>query len=54
MTTQISEKNNGGEQRPPFNRSKAVRIVISILVAIAMWVYVDMDKACLLYTSRCV
>ena len=45
MTTQISEKNNGGEQRPPFNRSKAVRIVISILVAIAMWVYVDMDKA---------
>ena len=44
MTTQISEKNDGG-QRPPFNRSKAVRIVISVLVAIAMWVYVDIEKA---------
>ena len=43
--TQISEKQTGGEQRPPFNRSKALRIVISILVAIAMWVYVDLDKA---------
>ena len=38
MMTQISEKQTGGEQRPPFNRSKALRIVISILVAIAMWV----------------
>ena len=43
--TQISEKQTGGEQRLSFNRSKALRIVISILVAIAMWVYVDLDKA---------
>ncbi len=45
MTTQSSEKTTGGENRPAFNRSKALRIVISLLVAIAMWVYVDLEKA---------
>ena len=30
---------------------KAIRIVISILVAIALWVYVDRGLSCLLYTS---
>ena len=33
------------EEKPRFNRSKVVRIVISILVAIAMWLYVDLERA---------
>lgn len=36
---------NTGEEKPRFNRSKVVRIVISILVAIAMWLYVDLERA---------
>lgn len=38
------EPNTEGE-KPRFNRSKVVRIVISILVAIAMWLYVDLERA---------
>lgn len=36
---------NTEEEKPRFNRSKVVRIVISILVAIAMWLYVDLERA---------
>lgn len=36
---------NTKEEKPRFNRSKVVRIVISILVAIAMWLYVDLERA---------
>ena len=36
---------NNEEEKPRFNRSKVVRIVISILVAIAMWLYVDLERA---------
>lgn len=36
---------NTEEGKPRFNRSKVVRIVISILVAIAMWLYVDLERA---------
>lgn len=36
---------NTEEKKPRFNRSKVVRIVISILVAIAMWLYVDLERA---------
>ena len=36
---------NTEEEKPGFNRSKVVRIVISILVAIAMWLYVDLERA---------
>ena len=36
---------NTEEEKPRFNRSKEVRIVISILVAIAMWLYVDLERA---------
>ncbi len=32
-------------KKPRFNRSKTLRVVISILVAIAVWVYVDVDRA---------
>ena len=34
-----------GEQDPRLNRSVAARIIVSILVAIALWVYVDVDRA---------
>lgn len=34
-----------GEQDPRLNRSAAARIIVSILVAIALWVYVDVDRA---------
>jgi hypothetical protein len=33
------------EEKPQFNRSKTVQIIISILVALALWVYVDVEKA---------
>lgn len=33
------------EKKPRFNRSKTVQIIISILVALALWVYVDLEKA---------
>lgn len=36
---------NTKEEKPRFNRSKVVRIIISILVAIAMWLYVDLERA---------
>ena len=36
---------NTEEEKPRFNRSKVVRIVIPILVAIAMWLYVDLERA---------
>ncbi len=36
---------NTEEEKPRFNRSKVVRIAISILVAIAMWLYVDLERA---------
>ena len=36
---------NTEEEKPRFNRSKVVRIVISILVAIAVWLYVDLERA---------
>ena len=36
---------NTEEEKPRFNRSKVVRIIISILVAIAMWLYVDLERA---------
>ena len=36
---------NTEEEKPRFNRSKVVRIVISILGAIAMWLYVDLERA---------
>ena len=36
---------NTEEEKPRFDRSKVVRIVISILVAIAMWLYVDLERA---------
>ena len=36
---------NTEEEKPRFNRSKVVQIVISILVAIAMWLYVDLERA---------
>lgn len=36
---------NTEEEKSRFNRSKVVRIVISILVAIAMWLYVDLERA---------
>lgn len=36
---------NTEEEKPRLNRSKVVRIVISILVAIAMWLYVDLERA---------
>ena len=36
---------NTEEEKPRFKRSKVVRIVISILVAIAMWLYVDLERA---------
>ena len=36
---------NTEEEKPRFNRSKVVRIVISILVAIAMWLYEDLERA---------
>ena len=36
---------NTEEEKPRFNRSKVVRIVISILVAIAMWLDVDLERA---------
>ena len=36
---------NTEEEKPRFNRSKVVRIVISSLVAIAMWLYVDLERA---------
>ena len=36
---------NTEEEKPRFNRSKVVRIVISILVSIAMWLYVDLERA---------
>ena len=36
---------NTEEEKPRFNRSKVVRIGISILVAIAMWLYVDLERA---------
>ena len=36
---------NTEEEKPRFNRSKVVRIDISILVAIAMWLYVDLERA---------
>ena len=49
MSERISDTNNGtanSEARTPrFNRSKTVQIIISILVALALWVYVDVEKA---------
>ena len=36
---------NTREEKPQFNRSKVVRVIISILVAIAMWLYVDLERA---------
>ncbi len=45
MTDQTFNQTGHGEEQPRFNRSKVVRIIISILVAIAMWVYVDVEKA---------
>ena len=49
MSERISDTNNGtanSEARTPrFNRSKTVQVIISILVALALWVYVDVEKA---------
>ena len=46
MSEWISDREpNTEEEKPRFNRSKVVRIVISILVAIAMWLYVDLERA---------
>ena len=46
MSEWMSEREpNTEEEKPRFNRSKVVRIVISILVAIAMWLYVDLERA---------
>lgn len=36
---------NEKERKPRFNRSKTLRVIISILVAVALWVYVDVEKA---------
>ena len=36
---------NEKEHKPRFNRSKTLRVIISILVAVALWVYVDVEKA---------
>ena len=48
MSERISDTNNGtanSEARTPrFNRSKTVQVIISILVALALWVYVDVEK----------
>ena len=45
MSERISDTNNGtanSEARTPrFNRSKTVQVIISILVALALWVYVE-------------
>ena len=46
MSEWISDREpNTREENPRFNRSKVVRVVISILVAIAMWLYVDLERA---------
>ena len=46
MSEWMSDRDpNTEEEKPRFNRSKVVRIVISILVAIAMWLYVDLERA---------
>ena len=47
MSERISDtgREKDEERKPRFNRSKTVRIIVSILVAIAVWVYVDVDKA---------
>lgn len=45
MTDQTFNHTGHDEEQPHFNRSKIMRIVISILVAIAVWVYVDVEKA---------
>ena len=49
MSERISDTNTGtanSEARTPrFNRSKTVQVIISILVALALWVYVDVEKA---------
>ena len=36
---------NEKDRKPRFNRSKTLRVIISILVAVALWVYVDVEKA---------
>lgn len=33
------------EHKPRFNRSKTLQVVLSILIAIAVWIYVDVEKA---------
>lgn len=40
-----TEQGKKAERKPRVNRSTALRVLISILVAIAMWVYVDIDKS---------
>lgn len=46
MSEWMSDREPNTEaEKPRFNRSKVVRIVISILVAIAMWLYVDLERA---------
>ena len=46
MSEWISDREpNTSEEKPRFNRSKVVRVIISILVAIAMWLYVDLERA---------
>lgn len=34
-----------GEQKPRFNRSKTLQVILSILIAIGVWIYVDVEKA---------
>ena len=46
MSEWMSDREPNTEaEKPRFNRSKVVRIIISILVAIAMWLYVDLERA---------